>query len=66
MKCAVCKGKNVPDPRIEAPADAIVRITTAAICGAGLHIYEERSKAAGGDRTDGVRGGLNLIRAIAW
>lgn len=31
--------ENVPDPRIEAPRDAIVRITSTAICGSDLHIY---------------------------
>jgi threonine dehydrogenase-like Zn-dependent dehydrogenase len=31
---------NVPDPRIEAPTDAIVRITSTAICGSDLHLYE--------------------------
>lgn len=30
---------NVPDPRIEHPRDAIVRVTLAAICGSDLHIY---------------------------
>ena len=29
-----------PDPRIEAPTDAIVRITSSAICGSDLHLYE--------------------------
>jgi threonine dehydrogenase-like Zn-dependent dehydrogenase len=29
--------ENVDDPRIEAPTDAIVRITTSAICGTDLH-----------------------------
>ncbi|MEU7755785.1 alcohol dehydrogenase catalytic domain-containing protein [Micromonospora sp. NPDC049171] len=28
---------DVPEPRIEAPTDAVVRITTAAICGTDLH-----------------------------
>ncbi|WP_327035106.1 alcohol dehydrogenase catalytic domain-containing protein [Micromonospora ureilytica] len=28
---------DVPEPRIEAPTDAIVRVTTAAICGTDLH-----------------------------
>ncbi|NKY38734.1 zinc-dependent alcohol dehydrogenase [Cellulomonas septica] len=28
-----------PDPRIEHPNDAIVRVTTAAICGSDLHLY---------------------------
>src|ERR671918_586791 len=31
---------DVPDPRIEKPTDAIVRITTTAICGSDLHLYE--------------------------
>ncbi|KYF51086.1 zinc-dependent alcohol dehydrogenase [Sorangium sp. So ce854] len=30
---------NVPDPRIEEPTDAIVRVTATAICGSDLHIY---------------------------
>ncbi len=32
--------EEVPDPRIEEPTDAIVRITTTAICGSDLHLYE--------------------------
>jgi threonine dehydrogenase-like Zn-dependent dehydrogenase len=31
---------QVPDPSIEKPTDAIVRITTTAICGSDLHLYE--------------------------
>ncbi|HEX2138383.1 MAG TPA: zinc-dependent alcohol dehydrogenase [Woeseiaceae bacterium] len=31
---------TVPDPEIEHPTDAIVRITTTAICGSDLHLYE--------------------------
>jgi threonine dehydrogenase-like Zn-dependent dehydrogenase len=31
---------NVPDPSIEEPTDAIVRITSTAICGSDLHLYE--------------------------
>ena len=31
---------TVPDPVIEQPTDAIVRITTTAICGSDLHLYE--------------------------
>ena len=30
---------TVPDPRIEEPTDAIVRITSTAICGSDLHLY---------------------------
>jgi threonine dehydrogenase-like Zn-dependent dehydrogenase len=31
---------DVPDPRIEQPTDAVVRITSTAICGSDLHLYE--------------------------
>jgi len=31
---------SVPDPTIKQPTDAIVRITTTAICGSDLHLYE--------------------------
>ncbi|MFN7115957.1 MAG: alcohol dehydrogenase catalytic domain-containing protein, partial [Saprospiraceae bacterium] len=31
---------NVPDPSIEDPRDAIIRVTSTAICGSDLHIYD--------------------------
>ncbi len=31
--------KEVPDPRIEQPTDAVVRVTSTAICGSDLHLY---------------------------
>ncbi|HEV2813213.1 MAG TPA: zinc-dependent alcohol dehydrogenase [Solirubrobacteraceae bacterium] len=31
---------EVPDPRIEEPTDAIIRVTTTALCGSDLHLYE--------------------------
>ena len=31
---------QIPDPAIEEPTDAIVRITSTAICGSDLHLYE--------------------------
>src|SRR5689334_971886 len=31
--------EEVPDPRIEEPTDAIVRVTSTAICGSDLHLY---------------------------
>jgi threonine dehydrogenase-like Zn-dependent dehydrogenase len=37
---AVCE---VPDARIERPADVLVRITTNNICGSDLHMYEGRT-----------------------
>ncbi|MEX1142988.1 MAG: zinc-dependent alcohol dehydrogenase [Thermoleophilaceae bacterium] len=45
MKAVVWHGKQdvrvdeVSDPRIEEPTDAIVRITSTAICGSDLHLY---------------------------
>ena len=32
--------RNVPDPRIEQPTDAIIRVTSTAICGSDLHLYK--------------------------
>ena len=49
MKALRYKGKNevaveeVEDPKIEKPTDAIIRITSAAICGSDLHMYEGRT-----------------------
>jgi threonine dehydrogenase-like Zn-dependent dehydrogenase len=46
MKAVTWHGKRdvrvdeVPDPTIQEPTDAIVRITTTAICGSDLHLYE--------------------------
>src|SRR5205085_12631216 len=31
---------TIPDPTIEQPTDAIVRITSCGICGSDLHLYE--------------------------
>ena len=45
MKAVAWHGKqdvrvdNVPDPTIQEPNDAIVRITTTNICGSDLHLY---------------------------
>src|SRR5438445_7979492 len=32
--------ENVPDPKILNPRDAIVKITSTAICGSDLHLYD--------------------------
>src|SRR6187397_210690 len=32
--------ESVPDPKIEEPTDAIIRVTSTAICGSDLHLYE--------------------------
>src|SRR5690242_3769611 len=31
---------DVPDPAIQDPTDAIIRVTSTAICGSDLHLYE--------------------------
>jgi threonine dehydrogenase-like Zn-dependent dehydrogenase len=46
MKALCWHGKNdiryetVPDPRIEDPRDAIVKVSSCAICGSDLHLYD--------------------------
>ncbi|MFC7476501.1 zinc-dependent alcohol dehydrogenase [Dankookia sp. GCM10030260] len=46
MRALVWHGKqdircdNVPDPTIEQPRDAIIRVTSCAICGSDLHLYD--------------------------
>ncbi|MFD3454772.1 zinc-dependent alcohol dehydrogenase [Streptomyces sp. NPDC058691] len=46
MRATVWHGKRdvrvetVPDPRIEKPTDAVVRITSTGLCGSDLHLYE--------------------------
>ncbi len=37
--------EEVPNPKIEHPNDVIVRITSTAICGSDLHMYEGRTAA---------------------
>jgi threonine dehydrogenase-like Zn-dependent dehydrogenase len=32
--------ESVPDPKIQEPTDAIVRMTSTAICGSDLHLYD--------------------------
>lgn len=54
MRAVVLEGpfavgiQEVPDPRIEAPTDAVLRITSTAICGSDLHMYAGRTAAAPG------------------
>ena len=40
---------DVPDPRIEHPGDAVVRITAAGICGTDLHFYNGKAPLSPGD-----------------
>ncbi|MEZ5988887.1 MAG: zinc-dependent alcohol dehydrogenase family protein [Planctomycetota bacterium] len=57
MKAAVFHGtqdiriEDVPDPRIESPTDAIVRITRTAICGSDLWFYRGQQEYEPGRRT---------------
>ena len=50
MKAVVFHGPRtlsvdeVPNPRVEEPLDAVIRITTSNICGSDLHPYEGRSQ----------------------
>lgn len=54
MKAVVYKGpyevavEDVDDPKIQDPSDVIVRITSTAICGSDLHMYEGRTDAEPG------------------
>lgn len=54
MKAVVYQGPNdvvvkqVDDPAVEQPTDVIVRITSSAICGSDLHMYEGRTVAEPG------------------
>src|SRR5919204_780784 len=41
--------REVPDPVIQEPGDAVVRITTAAICGSDLHFYHGKAPLSPGD-----------------
>src|SRR5579885_3367393 len=49
-----------PDPTVQGPLDAIVRITTTNICGSDLHMYEGRTSVEKGK----VLGHENLGRVI--
>lgn len=57
MRAAVFHGPqdiridSVPDPRIEAPTDAIVRITRTAVCGSDLWFYRGQQAYEPGSRT---------------
>ena len=57
MQAAVFHGpgdiriENVPDPRIQDPTDAIVRITLTAICGSDLWFYRGQQEYQDGWRT---------------
>ncbi len=66
MRALVYKGarevavEQVPDARIEAPTDVLVRITATNICGSDLHMYEGRTSVEEGK----VLGHENLGQVI--
>ncbi|MFF9277138.1 zinc-dependent alcohol dehydrogenase [Streptomyces griseosporeus] len=46
MRAVTWQGKrdvrveNVPDPKIQEPTDAVIRVTSTGLCGSDLHLYE--------------------------
>ena len=68
MKAVVFEGVqqltvgDVPDPAIEDPKDAVVRVSSAAICGSDLHFYTGKAPLAPGD----VIGheGMGIVEAV--
>jgi threonine dehydrogenase-like Zn-dependent dehydrogenase len=36
---------EVPDPRIEEPTDAIIKVTSSGLCGSDLHLYETLARS---------------------
>ena len=77
MKAVVFQGpfklsvEDVEDPKIEQPGDAVIRITTANICGSDLHPYEGRAPLDAGmvlghenmGIVEEVGPGVNRVRA---
>ena len=64
MKAVVFAGtrevevRKVPDAVLEEPSDVVLRVTSSAICGTDLHMYD--------GRTGGSRGiGLAVVRGLA-
>ena len=41
---------TVPDPVIQEPTDAIIKITSTAICGSDLHLFDGYQPTHGGRR----------------
>src|SRR3954465_15717981 len=54
MKAVVYEGpykvgvQDVENPKLEKPTDALLKVTSAAICGSDLHMYEGRTIASPG------------------
>jgi glutathione-independent formaldehyde dehydrogenase len=72
MKAVVYKGRldvavdDVPDATIQAPTDAVVRITTTNICGSDLHMYEGRTSVETGKGASASTTARCSPRASTW
>ena len=60
--------RDVPDATLEAGSDALIRLTSSAICGTDLHMYDGRTGAVPvdfrhGDPVEQIRGRPSSARA---
>jgi threonine dehydrogenase-like Zn-dependent dehydrogenase len=68
MKAVIYEGirkvsvSDVPDPAIEDPHDAVVRVTAAAICGSDLHFYNGKAPLESGDSLG--HEGVGVVEAV--
>src|SRR5436309_1515188 len=53
---------DVPDPTIEDPHDAVVRVTASAICGTDLHFYTGKAPLSPGDGIG--HEGVGVVEAV--
>jgi threonine dehydrogenase-like Zn-dependent dehydrogenase len=53
---------DVPDPTIEDPADAVVRVSSSAICGSDLHFYHGKAPLSPGDGIG--HEGMGVVEAV--
>ncbi|MBV9383756.1 MAG: glutathione-independent formaldehyde dehydrogenase [Streptosporangiaceae bacterium] len=74
MNAVIYKGpysvavEDVPDPKIEAPTDAIIKVTTTNICGSDLHMYEGRTAVEEGKILGHENMGIveEVGQAVTW
>jgi threonine dehydrogenase-like Zn-dependent dehydrogenase len=59
---ATVRVDELPDPKVEESGDAVIRITTAAICGSDLHFYHGKAPLLPGDPLG--HEGVGVIEAI--
>ncbi|MCA1726637.1 MAG: alcohol dehydrogenase catalytic domain-containing protein [Actinobacteria bacterium] len=53
---------EIPDPAIEHPGDAVVRVTASAICGSDLHFYHGKAPLSPGDGIG--HEGVGVVEAV--